>query len=200
MTKKPLLFLLCIPLLFSCQKGEDDPVISLRTRKARLSGEWKVVSYQAELDGLEISYEGGEINYRRGDTFDLSIPFTWTAVFDKEGTYHFIQTSDYPADTANEAPVAYTLTGEEKGIWEFTGGNNAPSKSQLLLMATEIRSTRSDQGSNIEVVTIDQPHQGDVYDIRELSNKDLVLTYEETVAFAFGKAVNKAEIKLKKQH
>lgn len=40
---KPLLLLFACTLAFSgCRKGEDDPLVSLRTRKARICGAWKL--------------------------------------------------------------------------------------------------------------------------------------------------------------
>jgi len=190
---------LSILLAFACQRGEHDPVFSVRTRKARLKGDWKVVSYHAESNGLVTSYEGGNITYTQGDTFELTVPFTWTATFDGEGAYHFTKTESYPADPDNGVAQAYTVTNEEMGAWEFTGGNNTPAKSQLLLLAEQIKSTRSDQGSNIGVVTIDHPHEGIVYDIDKLTYTDVVLLYEEVTSHAFGQVVDKAEIRLKRQ-
>lgn len=193
---KPQLFLFFIPLFFACQKGDNDPVFSFRTRKARLTGEWKVVSYTAEHSGVTTSFEGDRVTYTYGDSATVTIPFTWTATFDGEGSYSFTKTEDYPADDENGA---YTVTSEERGLWEFTGGNGSPSKSQLLLLPEEIYERRSDKGSDIHAVVIENPRTGVVYDMDELSNKTLVIRFDETTSFAFGQTVDKAEIKLEKQ-
>jgi hypothetical protein len=37
---------LLAPALESCKKGEEDPSLSLRSRKGRVAGEWKVASYE----------------------------------------------------------------------------------------------------------------------------------------------------------
>src|SRR6476661_1699887 len=42
--KKIVLFLLAVLTLTTCKKGEDDPFMSLKSRKARLAGEWSLES------------------------------------------------------------------------------------------------------------------------------------------------------------
>lgn len=50
-----IIILLLISVFSSCKKGENDPLVSLISRKARLCGEWKV-TYEEEQ---RISYEDG---------------------------------------------------------------------------------------------------------------------------------------------
>jgi hypothetical protein len=40
--------------LTSCRKGEDDPLISLRTRKARFANEWTLVKYEKNGERKDI--------------------------------------------------------------------------------------------------------------------------------------------------
>lgn len=43
-----IIIFISLNFLLSCKKGENDPFLSLRTRKARLVGEWKVVKSEKE--------------------------------------------------------------------------------------------------------------------------------------------------------
>lgn len=89
--KKTALFLpLLVVVLFlgSCGKYEDGPAFSLLTKKARLTGEWKVEKVfkndvEEELDSLSqntsILYESdgtGKITFTQGSV-SLAIDFEW---------------------------------------------------------------------------------------------------------------------------
>jgi hypothetical protein len=63
-----LLLLIIVSILSSCKKGADDPKISLRSRKARLAGEWRMKQGNAA-----ITYdETGSTPYAQGFVFDGS--------------------------------------------------------------------------------------------------------------------------------
>jgi len=57
---KSLFLLLASAWLFTaCKKGEDDPFLSLKSRDARLRGEWKLVkAYALDFDGTEGMFDG----------------------------------------------------------------------------------------------------------------------------------------------
>ncbi|MFN6946327.1 MAG: hypothetical protein ACK4ND_15365 [Cytophagaceae bacterium] len=65
--KKFLTFALSLTLMTAlifcftaCKKGDDDPAISLRSRDARITGEWKLtqaeIMHTVEWDGIKVSY------------------------------------------------------------------------------------------------------------------------------------------------
>lgn len=195
---KKLLILSLVTLgLFSCQKGEDDPFFSLSTRKSRISGNWKVKSFIIKTSTLTQTFDGTQVTYSFGDSLSVGHNFAWEWTFDRRGAYTSITTEDFPEDTITKA-LAYTETNTVKGEWEFTGGNNATSKSELLLLPNYTESQRSDQGSNISAVSIEDPINGTVYHIKKLSSDELVLTYDQTVSSAFGQQQESAEIKFEK--
>lgn len=89
--KTGLLVLTLVSLAFSgCKKGENDNFLSLKSRKNRLHGDWKVVSYNQTLtyDGetqeLDIEDNHGVIKYNGevDQSFDADIQIH----FDKQGT------------------------------------------------------------------------------------------------------------------
>lgn len=195
---KRFLFLLLVPLMtFSCQRGEEDPVISLVSRKGRLSGDWTVKSYSAAMSGMTVTFDGTNVTYIYTDSLELTIPMTWTMSFEREGAFVSTKTEDFP-ENAETGEQAYSQTSVENGVWEFTGGNDAPAKSQLLLLVEEVKVTRTDQGSNINIVSIENPNTGIVYDIIKLSSDEMTLSYETVISDAFGQTTEIMEIKLSK--
>lgn len=196
--KRFVIFSLVIVSLAGCQRGEEDPVISLVSRKGRLSGDWNVTSYTASRPGETISYDGTNVTYNYADSLELTIPMEWTMTFEREGAYTSVKTEDYP-ENVDAGTAAYTQTTEENGVWEFTGGNDSPNKSQLLFLVEEFKVSRTDQGSNISVISVENPNSGLVYDMVKLSSQEMTLKYETVVSDAFGQTTESAEIKLSKQ-
>ena len=101
-----ILIFIIIFSLPSCKKGENDPFLSLRSRKARITGEWVLKS--------------GNVTYTENDTNDVttydgtnavssiygSFPLTQKWKINKNGTYERI--------VHNNGNVFTT-----KGIWTF---------------------------------------------------------------------------------
>ena len=88
----------CLP---ACKKGENDPFLSLRSRKARITGKWilteKIYERLADGDNEFIYPESQSLSFE-GDsaTFTYSSPFisytstssySSTLTIDKDGTY-----------------------------------------------------------------------------------------------------------------
>lgn len=198
MKLRNVLSMVLILILFSCQKGEEDPVFSVVTRKSRITGDWLVKNSVRTSSDVTSTYADNIIEYNYGDSLIVSREMDWNLSFQRDGIYVVTQIEYVPEDTLL-GDKAYTLSYTETGKWEFTGGNNSPSKSQLLLMKTESKTTRSDQGSNIVMHTFDGPNSGIVFDIIRLSSSDLKLAYDETISFGGGQLIEQAEIKLVKE-
>lgn len=102
--KTKTIYLLPIILLFvaigsitSCKKGEDDPAISLRSRKARFVNQWTLVKYekngaQQSMDDILLMYDthkdGTLKETAQGAMFGTTVQTvrsgTWEFVSDKE--------------------------------------------------------------------------------------------------------------------
>jgi hypothetical protein len=191
-------FLILLFVIASCQKGEEDPLFSLVTRKSRITGTWDVKIGASNTQEFSTKFADDQIEYNYGDTLIYSRSLDWQLSFQRDGVYTETKIEEIPEDLI-QGTQAYTLTETETGIWEFTGGNESPSKSELLLMTTEIRRSRSDQGSNISLVTYDNPSSGKVFDIVQLSSKDLKLSVNETQSFGGGQITESASLELVKQ-
>lgn len=76
MKKNTIILLAALMLIsttaISCKKGKDDPGISLRSRKARMAGEWKITAYT----------ENGQNAIGQGESYEM--------VFDKDGSGELI--------------------------------------------------------------------------------------------------------------
>lgn len=194
-------FVLTMIAPVSCKKGEDDPSVTLRTRKNRLTGTWNIESYAFTStfgDIRSITFDPSlGLTYSAEDSTSYTREFSWDITFDSDGLYASIQKEDFPQDTLDGSD-AYALTTNEKGIWEFTGGNSSPSKSKLALFPEEVSSTRTDQGSNIEITITENTTDAFVYDIDRLTNKELWLSYEVKQVNAFEERVEKLELKFSK--
>lgn len=144
----------------SCKKGENDPFLSLKSRKARITGEWQLTegtrtssstafgittTNTATYTGSSVSYDGTSYSY----TEKLTIA--------KDGTYEvaIVQDGD-----------AYT----EKGNWFFAGkikDFDLKNKEAIMFVAQQYSS-----GGQIE--TYDGLYSGDVMIIDQLKNKEII--------------------------
>lgn len=140
--------------IVACKKGDNDPFLSLRSRDARVAGEWKLDSwsskeistFQFETEYDTISYEsndfdGANLRYfliDSVDTLDLPNSFSLDLVMDKDGT--FTRTTEIEYDTYLE-----------EGNWTWTN-----------------------DGKNKTGIAFDD--QDGAYDVLELRNKKMVLT------------------------
>lgn len=159
--------------LESCKKGEGDPALSLRSRKARFAGEWTVSA------GKGSSTSGGNTTTWVYDgttettTYPSPLPqgtdkYTISFTIEKDGTW----TSTYTDTDANPDPV---LT--QSGTWNFTGGvGEAKNKSQVVMHTLSMT-----QGSaSVTYTGSDAPTS--IMDIYQLKNKEIIVKTSGTTS------------------
>ena len=158
----------------SCKKGEDDPFFSVRSRKNRVVGEWKLVSGYYEQN--ENTVGGTTLNMK----FDLTESGAHLYFSVADATYYGYGSDNvwYSEKFAFNADGTFTHymkfdtdTWNETGMWNFTGkvGDERKNKSELLLMFNEsISNYYGKETWSGEVNSF-------VYDIVELRHKRLVL-------------------------
>ncbi|NQV52969.1 MAG: hypothetical protein HQ500_07285 [Flavobacteriales bacterium] len=189
MIRKTLIAILLLGMIVpACKKGDEDPFFSLRTRKNRLTGDWKVEQYEKYSDygpirSIRYVKDSGLV-FLREDSTSFARPFSWVISFKGDGGYTAEMRENFPADSSSTG-TAYTLNTVEKGEWKFTGGNGVPNRSELIFLNEEITRERSDQGSNIDIVSISGPIEGEVYSIDRLSNKEFWLSYSTRTSYPF---------------
>ncbi len=169
--KKTIIYTASLLVAFStlqgCKKGEEDPGLSLRSRKARLTGEWTVTSYAAkEFEDGALYYsqtlEGASLKDIDGDLVAFSQDFT----FEKDGTYSSTQIED-------------GVTTTYKGNWAFLGkSKSAELKKKEAILLDETSSTNPTYSSTHSNFA---DGYAMAYEIVKLSNKEIIMKYNIAV-------------------
>lgn len=170
-TAKMILFAtVCFIFLSNCKKGEDDPVLSLRTRKARVVGDWHL--------------EGGSVSL----TYNQSgkAPFSQQIVFSKsqynitetyQGGIPTIYVGDYALSMSFKKDGKFELTEvfskktiRASGTWNFTAGVGEVKKKEGIVITLDGVSAG---GTNNLLFCKFSTELN--YTIKELKNKRIVL-------------------------
>lgn len=176
----------------SClKKAEDDPFISLRSRKSRVAGDWKVTSYKytdsytSLGDNYTAVFEMNGSTYTQtytdpiGTTTDNGA-MSWEWTFEKDGTYIATSTDDGDIST-------------ESGIWNFTcGTGDFKNKSQITYWGQKYSSSNgitSYTGNYVDIA----------YDLKELRDKKMVWNYEYMYSDSSSSGSYKEEIVFEKK-
>jgi len=154
-------------VLPSCKKGADDPFISLRSRTARLTGEWTISSGTVTNMNGSNSYTA---NYTSSNcTYSVSgnsttIMYTQKITIEKDGTYKVEENFDGDFST-------------EEGAWYFGGKSNELElkAGQSIVFLPTKRTSGSDlytySGANVPSYT---------WIIDQLKNKEIVINLNGT--------------------
>ncbi len=152
-----------------CKKGEEDPFLSLKSRTARLAGDWKLVEgtmTETDEDGTYTTtisesqwVTTGPADY--SNTQMINIDFT----FDKNGTY--VQTIVSTSDNLSSTSV-------NEGAWFWLGKNKEEElKKKEAIALVGQKSIEGDYQA-----TNDGIDYSDNYIVKRLTNKEMVLVYE----------------------
>ncbi len=69
--KSLLIISLCAFAFTDCKKFEDGPMFSLRTKKARVEGDWKIVKYTT--DGVDVPFNSDFIiHIKKGGSYTIN--------------------------------------------------------------------------------------------------------------------------------
>ena len=155
-----------------CKKGEGDPFLSLSSRKARLSGDWKVTkgegtrtyTFASQNFSETLTYDGTTettVTTTGAGSSTNTDKYTWEMTFDKKGAFTMVYT-----DNNGSSAVVETMNG----TWNFTGGvGEAKNKSSIVLYVesdTQGSTTTNYTGSNRPTM---------IYDLYQLKGKEIVL-------------------------
>ncbi len=201
---KSLLYLvvlsLVFPLIESCKKGENDPFLSLSSRKSRVEGTWTVskmtgtntsstimgiatlitnatMNYDGSTETIEVS--AGSAGSTPTTSYDTS-HYTNSYTFTKDGTFENNMDYDFPDDPDDDEVIKRT------GIWTFSGGTgDIKNKENLILSTTALDLTEIENGNT---TTANYTYNGNysedydgnpintVFSIKQLKNKEMILT------------------------
>ncbi|MBK9478404.1 MAG: hypothetical protein IPN99_06110 [Bacteroidetes bacterium] len=154
--KLVLVVLAAAAVLPACKKGEEDPFLSLRSRKSRVAGEWTVESREEKVTTSKVSPSvnstSTETTTINGSTYTYNYTSgsntttingtvgTYKVTFEKDGawksTYEY--TTVFTFGTSPFTTVETTLTKiESSGIWNFLGKvGDAKNKENLSVSTT----------------------------------------------------------------
>lgn len=183
-----------------CRKGENDPFISFRSRKARLTGDWTVETSTVTVNDTTYVFDGTNLTTTVGGSETVAphaAGYTWK--FENNGKYESVETNTFPDGYFGQGSLGYTETITTNGTWNFTGGDDDYKKGErLLLLPDKVQITRSNTGSNISATNIEGQTNGMVYDLDQLRNKELDWKYSETISTVTGNQIRTGEVSLKK--
>lgn len=170
--KKALLILIVVGMaLPACKKGENDPGISLKSRKARLTGEWKLTEGSTtQTSGsttATYAYNGSTCTVTSGG-FSSTDPYTEKIEFLKDGTFEYVITEGADLTTI-------------KGSWYFGGKAKdldiKNKESVVLLITSEVYTS----GGTTSTYTYTGSQIGTyVLYLDKLSNKQIVIIVDGT--------------------
>lgn len=159
---------------YSCKKGEEDPGISFRSRKARLAGDWIVSTMEkstttkdSDLDGTKqtaITIDGE--SYTKSETPFGDNPETevttgtvseYSYTFSKEGEYSYISDITIKEDkeeifSGDEYSVTTQTIVSVEGSWSFlnSSSDDYKNKERLVLnvLSKEVKVKTTDSRDN----------------------------------------------------
>lgn len=183
--KKQFLFavlglIMTATVLDSCKKGENDPFLSLKSRKSRMAGEWTITkgegstSDPASQTTSTWTYDGSTytVNATVGSTTfpPATSTRTMTITIEKDGTY----SSSTSITSGNN-----TTTMTEKGTWNFTGKiGEWKNKDHVVFSPTEQTTVANNTTSTSTYTGDDSPSY--IMYIDQLKSKEMVWTYDGT--------------------
>ncbi len=199
MKAKLLLLFFTVSLIFGCKKGENDPVFSLKSRKARLTGVWVVESAEWHSADTTWIFDGSKLTRTDTNSIDV-VDYSSKMEFDAAGNYATTMITTFPSDNIDTTLSDVSCELIESGLWNFTGGaGTTKTKSQLLLLNNKTQEICSNQPASVNVVSVIGQNLGVVYTIDRLTDNELLLMYGTEVASVSGTNIRKAEIVLKKE-
>jgi hypothetical protein len=162
-----LIIALALPALQSCKKGDNDPAISLKSRKARLVGEWDMtkgsVVYTSGGTVQTQTYNEGTFTQTSGGTSVTGV-YTLDVSILKDGKVTFKLTITVSGNTT---------TDSYEGYWYFLDANkalDAKNKERVALQWTK-RTYTSGGTTNVYSYSGGDP---DEYYLDELKGKEMI--------------------------
>ncbi len=175
--------LVLLPLT-ACKKGDNDPFLSLRSRKNRVCGKWKlskgklmtsVTDNNVQTSSSRTAvYEEFQVTYTQmpGNT-------TWKnnrseiLTFDEDGSF---------TQTIIETPVgSLSNQTQVEGRWAFYGRNNKEELKNQEALSISVTSNTQTTGSTSTYYTDEAPITASIWRLEELRKDKMVVKYKNTV-------------------
>jgi hypothetical protein len=178
----PLLSIFILTLcLSSCKKGENDPFLSLQTRKARLIGEWKVTN---EVITASESYLDSNLNINSVyDGYEkMNIVVTETPSGNKtskDSTYYSQSLSIKKDGSYIQKIINGSNLNITEGTWSFLGKSeiNNLKKKEAIFLTTNKTTISNGNETNVHDYT---NLNGVTMVIDQLKNKQLIIVVDNS--------------------
>jgi hypothetical protein len=123
-------------VLTGCKKGENDPFLSLKSRDARITETWKLVSVEGKdvttdasgTDELTTTFDGTTASQSFNGTVFSTYSYSLTIEIKKDGTYQSIEVVDGDSETIdgrwywlNSKKNKTTISLDNLGVFEVNG-------------------------------------------------------------------------------
>jgi hypothetical protein len=180
--------------LSSCKKGENDPFLSLKSRKARVVGEWTVTMEEGtNQDISKISFGGVTVTTTTNETSTYNgTLFTSTSVTTSsaggnplENTYNDVYTQSYTFEKDGSFSLETVYTGQNytekiEGTWAFVGKSKTAelkNKEAIALSITKYSDIDNGVTTAYSATGFDDSI---IIAIDRLKNKEMVFIQEST--------------------
>ena len=153
-TLRSLAFLLVGMLIFqSCRVGEDDPLISLRSRKNRVVGDWNVVLMDQTESTISDNFTLSEVRTIRDKSLSIDREFTQGPVSDATGSVteykvHFDRNGSFEInarflyqreDAVSGNTIDIVEVDRASGSWDFLGETDEFKNRENLILRFDRR-------------------------------------------------------------
>ncbi|MEY3425959.1 MAG: hypothetical protein RL679_1317 [Bacteroidota bacterium] len=180
--------------LSSCKKGENDPFLSLKSRKARVVGEWTVTKEEGTSQDIsKISFGGVTVTTTTNETSTYNgTLFTSTSVTTSsaggnplENTYNDVYTQSYTFEKDGSFTLETVYTGQNytekiEGTWAFVGKSKTAelkNKEAIALSITKYSDIDNGVTTTYSATGFDDSI---IIAIDRLKNKEMVFIREST--------------------
>jgi hypothetical protein len=195
----------------ACKKGENDPFMSMKSRKARVAGEWTVSSSEGTETTKENYQSGGDTysvvqteastyNGVTNTTVTTSVitnlttaasisdnetttsTYTETYTFDKEGAFTYTRLTTYSDGSSNKS--------ESEGTWSFLGKNKTSelkSKEAIMTSTTKVTTTSTDTDGTATTNVVNYDGMvTQMFKIDQLKSKEMIIVAESGYTLSNG--------------
>jgi hypothetical protein len=167
--------IIALSILGACKKGDEDPVLSMLSRKERLTGVWVLSEAEAHYEnesygGQIIDIESdGEIEtsftfYTGAGIWEDSIIMTTNIIndqitFEKDGSWNHEYRRDITRVSYSNTNITthrYSLDEIDKGLWSFANKTKNEFKNKERLITETLESFRKTTNRSIETDYYDE--------------------------------------------
>lgn len=156
---------------FACKKGEDDPAITLLSRKARLEGDWKMVSGSMTIGFKDSTGAYAARIYKFDDTRYTFVETGLGATFEAD-YYLKLGFTKKGGVTVDQKMDSFKMVSS--GTWDFQGKvGKAKNKERISIKLNSL----SNYSNYLN--TFNKAQTSFTYRLKELRDKRLVLVSDE---------------------